>query len=338
MKAFFSTLFLPMIAHAWIDLEERCQNFVLETKQIIVPGFKEAFNPSIVRWNGSLLMCFRFIPNPKQSFTSYFGLVWLDEDFNPSSLPQILPIRDLCSTVPSRADDSRLLAIDDTLYFIYSDNPEPKISRAGFRVYVAELKYDGDFFFLENKKCLSPFEGESPDKREKNWVPFDYEGNLLLAYSINPHIIFYPFLETGECATVAKTNADILWKWGSLSGGTPALLIEDKYLAFFHSWIDMASIHSSGEKSSHYFMGAYTFSKDPPFALTHISKEPIIGKNFYHGPTYTPYWKPIQCVFPAGFVDDNDHIWITYGRQDHELWVAKLSRQGLLNSLVPVCP
>ena len=31
---------------------------------------------------------------------------------------------------------------------------------------------------------------------------------------------------------------------------------------------------------------------------------------------------------------DEEHVWIVYGRQDHELWVAKLDKKGLLESLV----
>ena len=319
-----------------IDFEEHSQDFVLETKRIVIPEFKEAFNPSIIRWRGSLLMSFRIVPDPKQSFTSHFGLIWLDDDFNPIGHPQLLNIRDEGSNVPPRADDARLINSGDTLYFIYSDNAEPKISRAGFRVYVAELQYEKDHFFLKNKECLSFFEGSSPDKREKNWVPFDYEGNLLLAYSINPHTIFYPLLGTGECTTIAQTTPSIRWKFGPLRGGTPGLMVGNEYLSFFHSCIDMASVHSDGQHASHYFMGAYTFSKTPPFALTQISPTPIVGKNFYRGTPYQPYWKPICCIFPCGFIFDEKYIWVAYGRQDHEVWIVKLDKQGLLNSLTAV--
>ena len=87
---------------------------------------------------------------------------------------------------------------------------------------------------------------------------------------------------------------------------------------------------------THYFMGAYTFSAKPPFQITRISTEPIIGKNFYNGPAYTT-WKPLRVVFPTGCLMDEDFIWVTYGRQDFEIWVAKFDKQALLESLVS-CP
>jgi hypothetical protein len=85
-------------------------------------------------------------------------------------------------------------------------------------------------------------------------------------------------------------------------------------------------------------MGAYTFSESPPFPLIRISPEPIMGRGFSSGESYLPYWKPVCVVFPGGFIFDDTSIWLVYGRQDHELWVAKLDKQGLLNSLIPIEP
>lgn len=87
----------------------------------------------------------------------------------------------------------------------------------------------------------------------------------------------------------------------------------------------------------HYFMGAYLFSEKPPFQMTSISPEPIIGPNFYSGKKHQT-WKPLRVVFPGGFVYDDTYIWVVYGRQDHEAWVVKLDREGLINSLIPVRP
>lgn len=51
-------------------------------------------------------------------------------------------------------------------------------------------------------------------------------------------------------------------KWGKLRGGTPAILVADEYLAFFHrSFIDQKT------KLSWYVMDAYTFASSPPFPL-----------------------------------------------------------------------
>jgi predicted GH43/DUF377 family glycosyl hydrolase len=143
---------------------------------------------------------------------------------------------------------------------------------------------------------------------------------------------------TGLCDTICTSKGSIVWEWGELRGGTPALYDEEagEYLAFFHSCMNMATVHSDGEKVLHYFMGAYTFSREPPFQITRISPEPIVGKGFYHGEIYEPYWQPVRVVFPCGYFADGQYVWISYGRQDHELWVVKIDKRALLESLIQV--
>ncbi len=337
---FLLLCFLPsfLIAlNAMLDLEEASQEFVLGVKKIEIPGHPLAFNPSIIRWRGLLLMSFRIIPDRKNSFTSILGVVLLDEDFNPISEPQLLNTQ-LSPTTPSRTDDGRLITVGDQIFLVYSDNTEPVISRGGFRVYVAELRFDGMGFSVVNPDCLMNFEGERKDRREKNWVPFVYHDQMLLAYSIQPHVIFHPLLGTGTCETLYSSDTKTDWKWGDLRGGTTGLKMGDEYLSFFHSSIDIQTLHSDGKSVSHYVMGAYTFATEPPFAITKISPYPIVGKGFYRGPIYKPYWKSIRCVYPGGFIFDDNYIWVVYGRQDHEAWVVKLDRQGLMNNLIRLAP
>jgi predicted GH43/DUF377 family glycosyl hydrolase len=319
------------------DLEELSQDFVLESKRIQVPGYPHAFNPAIIRWRGMLLMSFRTLPNERDYFSSEIGIVILNEDFEPISTPQLLNLRDEQTIAPCRAEDARFLVIDDRLFMIYDDNAEEKLSRGGFRMYVAELHYDADHFIISGTERLSNYEGESKEIREKSWAPFDYQGHLLLAYSLLPHKIFYPRLDGSEiCDTIASSESPLSWDFGILRGGTSALPADDHYLGFFHSSKVLATAHSEGNSILHYFMGAYTFSREPPFTITSISPSPLIGKHFYSGINYEPYWKPIRCVFPCGFIWDERFIWIAYGRDDHECWIVKIDKLGLLQSLIPL--
>lgn len=319
------------------DLEDLIQDFVLETKQINVPHFPNAFNPSIIRWKGRLLLSFRDIPDRRHSFNSQIYLIWMNEDFTPAGHAQLLETRYPHSKVPPRAEDARLIEVGGRLYIVYSDCKDEKVTRGGFRVYVAEMLEDERGFYLADNMGLFEYEGASVLLREKNWVPFDYQGSLLLAYSLDPHRIFLPHIGTNRCDSVALTHPDIGWEWGVLRGGTTALPIDgQRYLSFFHSSIEAATAHSNDELIDHYVMGAYTFSREPPFEIQAISHEPIVGKGFYHGPVHQPYWKRVRVVFPCGFVMDDSNIWITYGRQDHEAWVVKLDKEGLLKSLIPV--
>lgn len=336
---FFVFLAMHQTPLSSLNLEEQAQDFVLETKKIEIPGYPFAFNASIIRWQNRILLAFRHIPNPAFSFVSRLGLIWLNEDFSPASSPQLLdtqredPFRS--SLIPPRSDDGRLVQIGESLYLVYSDNKDFKISKKGFRVYIAEVKCQDGTFFLQNIEGIFRFEGESEFRREKNWTPFDYDGEMLLAYSLFPHRILRPLWGEGECESFTSTTSCIDWDWGELRGGTPGIRDGDQYLAFFHSSKPMATEHSQGKIIDHYFMGAYTFSTKPPFEITQISPEPIIGSDFYSGTEYKPFWKSVRVVFPCGFLLENEYVWVSYGKQDHEIWVVKLDKAALLDSLIP---
>jgi len=349
MRRYLSPLIIPLFAltsflnafepafeekapSPFIDLEARQQDFVLQTRRIHVPGYPDAFNPSITRWNDSLLMSFR-ARDVLTGLTNLILLTWLDENFDPIGNPQILKVYHKYPS-GSLIQDPRLIVINDKLMLVYSNiwNLPNKGIR---RVYISEIEIEDDRFVAKNPEVILHFDVDPINKFEKNWVPFEYNGDLLLAYSINPHKIFLPIYGTKSCETLALTQGDIHWNWGEIRGGTQALVVGNEYLSFFHSSKLMSTKHSNGEPMIHYFMGAYTFERDPPFAITRMSPDIIVGKNFYNGSVYGT-WKPLRVIFPCGFVFDNEFVWITYGRQDNELWIVKLDRNKLLNSLIPV--
>jgi predicted GH43/DUF377 family glycosyl hydrolase len=279
-------------------------------------------------------MSFR-IYKPQNKSTNPFALVRLNENFEPISVPQVFELPFYNPVLPSKQQDPRLIAVGERLFVIYNNILENVINQEMRRMFVVELFHDGEKFTASDPECLIDFEGKNDMRYEKNWVPFEYHGELLLGYSLIPHRILRPLLGTGTCETIAASSGNIQWDWGALRGGTQALLDGDHYLSFFHSWIDIPTIQSNGKKISHYVMGAYTFQAHPPFAITAISPEPIVAENFYHPPYYRT-WKPLRCIFPAGIVIDDNYIWISYGRQDHEIWIAKLDKKSLLQSLVSV--
>jgi predicted GH43/DUF377 family glycosyl hydrolase len=317
-----------------LDMEFIVKDFILETKKIEFPEYPGAFNPSIIRWQGSLLMSFR-VYNPENGSTNPFALVRLDDHFNPISVPQIFELPFHNPVLPSKQQDPRLIAVGERLFVAYNNILENVTHREMRRMFVAELFYDGEKFTASAPECLADFEGKRDTRYEKNWVPFEYHGELLFGYSLLPHRILRPIFGTGSCETVASSLGNIQWDWGMLSGGTQAILDGDHYLAFFHSWKNLPTVQSNGKNIAHYVMGAYTFQAHPPFAITAISPGPIAAKSFYRPPFYKT-WKPMRCVFPAGLVIDEDFIWISYGRQDHEIWIAKVDKKALLQSLVPV--
>ncbi|MBS0585487.1 MAG: polysaccharide pyruvyl transferase family protein [Verrucomicrobia bacterium] len=319
------------------DLEASPQEFILETKRIILPGHERAFNPSLVRFRGTLLLSFR-INEPTSEPTKRVGLAWLDDNYDLIGSPMVLYTPFSHPYLLSLQQDPRLLVIDDHLFMIYNNVVDSMTSSKGLkRMFVAELDYDGENFFIKSDSCIHEFPTQNPNRWEKNWVPFCHDNKLLLSYSIFPHKVFEFNHGTTSCTPYCQSDAITPWEWGAVRGGTQAHLDGDQYLAFFHSSQYMPSTQSDGKVMLHYFMGAYTFSKEPPFDVTAISPLPIVGKNFYNGPMYKT-WKPLRVVFPGGFVFDENYVWVAYGRQDNEVWVTKLDKKGLLASLVPTTP
>lgn len=319
---------------ASLDLDKMQQSFVLETKRIHIPDYPDAFNPSIVRWNDSILMTFRS-RDPSTGAANRVGFIWLDEHFNPKGKATLL--KSSVEGENTYIQDPRLIVIKDKLYIAYSDLvKQPKAEKPKRLMCLAEISYDGNTFSTVNRDCIYDFEGDINNKFEKNWVPFNYQDILLLAYSIAPHKVFLPLLGQNRCATIAESTMMNRWEWGILRGGTPALLIDkNHYLAFFHSSIPIATVQSNSQSMPHYFMGAYLFDSHPPFSLRKMSPNPIVTKDFYTGESY-PTWKPLNVVFPCGFIFDTNYIWISYGRQDYEAWIVKLDKSALLKSLIPV--
>lgn len=324
--------FLPLFKlPATFDLNSMKSDCIIETKQIIIPEYPTAFNPSITRWNGKLLLIYR-IREPNEKVIDKFGLSWLDENFDPVGSPYILERRNQNLEGTSWAQDPRLVVIHNKLFIIY--NNTLRIDGVDTRrMIVAELHYDGKNFFTDTYARVLNFEGNTAKLLQKNWSPFEYNNRLFLSYSVDPHRVEVPIDNCEASQTVSKCEMKINYSWGEIRGGTPALFDGDRYLAFFHSSKDISTVQSGGKKILHYFMGAYTFSDNPPFKVLTVSPEPIVHPSFYDGPMHKT-WKPLRCVFPCGILIDGAYVWVTYGKQDHESWVVKFDKQKLLESLV----
>lgn len=321
----------------WQNLEETLDPCVIQTKQIKVPGYPDAFNASLLAWGDKgWLLCFRHKERVDGVWRASMGLVTLSEHFEVNG-----PIS-LLDTGSHLSADPRLIEVNGSIYIVYSDISIAALlapvlgAKNILEVVVGKIEERDGVFSIHSISHLTDYPGRIANRVEKNWVPFEYAGQLFLSYNIEPHIIFRRPFENETCELYTKSTTPLKWKWGVVRGGTPAILINGKYLSVFHSSKAMCSLHSEGKPSRHYFLGAYLFDGEPPFAIEKISPKPIIGRHFYIGKKYPSYWAPIQAVFPCGIVQRGDFLWISYGRQDHEVWVAQIDTSILLQSLVEV--
>lgn len=343
-------LFLPDETDAIVNASSES---VLETFKIQIPDYPLAFNPSIVRWKGKILLSFRHIPNENDPMISKLGLVWLNSNFEPISSPTILEGH---WAPPHSPEDARLIVMKNRLFVTASDHEEP-YDRWRRRMVVMEVTENDNQFQASPPICLNKLQGMALTPMEKNWTPFVFRNHLLMSYSINPHRVLQPVYTLpikkvlfhtpqkgwrwdqlpgiglndhalGQCLNLCTSGFSGQWEGWELRGGTPAELKAGEYLGFFHAvkWIDDVLI---------YTMGAYTFSASPPFSITKISVGPITHPSFYDGER-KEFWTPMRVVFPGGWITKGDDIWITYGKNDDQIWMAKLSYSKLMKDMVPI--
>lgn len=307
---------------------------VLSTKRIFFEEFPEAHNPSLIAFESGYLLTFRYIPSLyTYPWISHIGVVLLDKSFDPISRPQLLKIRPKCSKTLSQAEDARIFSHKGRLFIIYNDNIEIENPSLSDRrdMFIAELFCVNGFFSVSAPRKLIYEEKYQTQLWQKNWTPFEYKGKLLMTYTVNPHEIINPNLVNGSCYLYDMTIPDLNWDWGTLRGSSPPLLDEGEYIAFFHSGIYISSSASWGSYMWHYYIGAYTFSSEPPFHITKISPFPIVADGFY---TFSNYYK--RVIFPGGCVISGSYIYLAYGKDDREMWIATLDKKALKRSLVYV--
>lgn len=310
------------------------KKIVTSTKRIYIPSFPGAYNPSIAKYNDQYILTFRYLPNrTAQPWLSYIGVVLLDDSFEPISDAELLNTRPIFKGIPSQTEDARIFQCNGKFFVVYNDNMDFMFPSIYDRrdIYMAELLIDNGQFYLSDPIKLIHEEKYSTVLWQKNWSPFEWNNMPLFSYSINPHEVICPNPETGICQRCYETHKPIEWNFGPLRGGTPAQLIDGEYLAFFHSGIIKASPCSDNRELWHYFMGAYTFSAEPPFEITKVSSSPIDSPGFY---TYSSYDK--RVIYPGGYVLDGSDLFLVYGKDDSEIWVAKINYKELKDSMVSV--
>lgn len=321
---------------AGIDLQSLASGTKIVTacKKIEFNNFREAHNPSLIKIEQGFLLIFRYRPDPQfQPWISCIGIVELDNSLEPTSKPYLLNTRPKNSKTPSQAEDARFFVYRNRLFLIYNDNVDVVAPGYSDRrdMFIAELSHVNDTYELSTPLKLY----YEPDYRsilwQKNWTPFEYDGKLLLSYSLIPHLIICPNLLTGGCYPYHETRMHIGWQFGTLRGSSQAILVDGEYWSFFHSGIKTSSDASFGWDLWHYFMGAYAFAATPPFAITRMTAKPIVTEGFY-----TISNREKRVIFPGGFAVSGETIYLACGKDDCEIWIMTIDKQELIKAMNPI--
>lgn len=314
-------------------ISKKLNRLIESNVRINIPGYPTAFNPSIIEYEDGYLLTFRYSVSPSVfPWISEIGVVLLDNNFNINSPVSMLnPHCYSKKNINCQAEDARIFKYQGKLFLAYNDNmdeinPTPQKRRDMF---IAEIVPNNDKFEIKEPTKLV-YKEKMKSLWQKNWVPFIYQDSLYFGYSISPHETL-EFNLKGDLLKKHKESTHSRWTLGHLRGGTPAILVDDEYLAFFHSSVTMRTKSSNYKRMLHYFMGAYTFSSKPPFNITKMTPGPIVNPEFYHSNHGHK-----RVIFPGGFVVNGDNIYIAYGKDDNQIWIAKVNKYKLKEVLLPI--
>lgn len=166
--------------------------------------------------------------------------------------------------------------------------------------------------------------GHTGGKHEKNWTYFFHDDKLHLLYSSDPWRVV-EFGKAWDEQTVHIADG-VKWKYGMVRGGTPPVLVGDRYYTFFHSSLPWRG------RYRRYYMGAIAFEARPPFNPVIWTQEPLLI-----GSQNDPWQqrKPL-VVFPCGAVHENDKWFVTYGINDLKSGWVEIPHDHLLQLLNPI--
>lgn len=329
----FYALVVGNILNAYVPLPSKLKEIpfadqsgiVTKVTRVTLPGIPHHYNSSLtLDPEGDFFLFYRHdLPYGKDpyKFNSYIGVSKLDSAFSCTTSPIST------SLIPSEySEDPRALLWGGGIYLSYNDEI-PHIM-GGRSIHITKLSHSltpsDNRYNLD--LCLKPV--------EKNWAPFLHNDEVYFEYSINPHKIIKWNQESNiiehQLSHERGIRRSIEWerKWGILRGGTPAQLVGNEYLSFFHSSFRELGVNW-------YVMGAYTFEAEPPFRITKISKAPIIFKGIYDTPPSHTAPKNLRSLFPAGFVIDGDEIHVSCGENDCATKIISFNKEKLLESLSP---
>lgn len=286
----------------------------------LVPN-RRAFNPSIIEFRDKTFLFYRY--EKIDSYNTEIAVIQLDEKYRPIDRTNTrIDLRKFPAGVTT-FDDPRAFIYKGAIHFVYArglqiHTRQGKMWVSGIGIaHVNDGKLVRQFlpFFGNNKNISNGWAGQ---KSEKNWSPFEYDGKVLMVYSINPLVVIESDLNRPQCRKVSETSFDqSFWKWGKfLGGGTPMLKRGEEYYGFFHSFV---SDGTNKPTCRRYNMGFYSIVNDKGFwKVKRISTKPLLEaeKDAKRDLRKSDDWWLPNCVYPCGMIERGDKVIISAGWQD----------------------
>lgn len=236
-------------------------------------------NPGLEWWDGALHL---FARRNLYSF-DMLGRKREDNDLAIFRLMPDLSVKDCIVPTPPRRypreqwEDPRVFVYDGRCFVSFAT----MVRGMGWKIRQSLVVLDDDFSRFS--VAVEPqFGGSHPvpqlaQQTEKNWTWFVRGPKLYCVYSLHPMEVFT--MDSGAPVKLPVESPEALpWEHGTLRGGTNPELRDGQYWVFFHSsmpWKDCFGHCVMGTRRR-YYMGALTFTADPPFRITAITPKPLL--------------------------------------------------------------
>ena len=272
--------------------------------------FKHAYNPTIIDRGGSIYMAYRYHEGTlatKLALASVSATGAIEGNVN---------IESDCHSL----EDPKFFTHNDQAYlcFVHSNFP------SNINAVVKYARLDGDHL----NEIVQPFIGKNDfTATEKNWVFWSMEGELFCLYRCQQTQKIFQ-VEDGKGVALNETPMPH-WPYGEPRGGTPPVEYDGKLLRFFHTHLQ----NEITPPHHRYYVGACLMEPTPPFAVTQISRKPVIYGS--ESDDLTPeqrkeckHWKP-NVVFPGGCVVRDGYWLLALGENDSACRIVKIAPENL---------
>jgi len=264
--------------------------------------------------NKLLLMTRESILIGLKKFKNTLKLYELDENYN---IIKDLNLKIIDEIDNEQYEDPRVL-VHDNKYYVGCANY--KFNKIKF-IHQKILVFDKNFNHIDNIHIEYDGNGNSINENknhQKNWTFFIYNGNLMVVYRMNPHVIIEVDLKTNKVITEYKNFKDISKEWifGECRMGSNPILKDGYYHNFFHSSLPWRF------PKRQYFMGYYKFESIPPFKIVHIDSKPILHGN-ESDERILDEISPL-VVFPCGVIEKDDKFVVSFGLNDEKTGIIKI--------------
>ena len=290
--------------------------------------FPFGYNPSICRWNGRILMAYRY-HDSRNSWETSLAIAELNENLETIANNKI-------ELAGQTNEDPRLFVWGSELWIAYVQASLATPGGMPTCVVRHGKLIEGNLWKIEGQ-FLPTFGKNDNTGMEKNWVPWVRNSHIQFVYTSSPYQKVFSTLNLSS-----EESVGLRWKWGAIRGGTPPLPLGPgeislpercPTISFFHSRLDNEPPMEPPSPAYHhrYYVGAIIRNSESE--QTAISRTPILRgseldsleaadrKKCYH-------WKP-NVVFPLGAIQHPDGWVLSVGVNDSACALVTLKESDL---------